>query len=48
MTTMPAVPDRPPEYEAIGASRSAAGIYEHTITYATHIRPIAVRLRCGC
>ena len=41
----PAQPARRPEYESIGAGRSAAGVYARTITYAEHVRPMALRLR---
>ncbi len=43
----PATPAIPPGYEAIGAGRSAAGIYAQTITYAAHVRPMAKLLRAA-
>jgi hypothetical protein len=34
-----------PEYERIGAERSSAGVYADVITYARHVRPLALRVR---
>ena len=41
----PEIPDAPPDYEAIGRTRMEAGLYHRPITYAAHVRPMAVRLR---
>ena len=41
----PERPVRAPGYEAVGAGRLAAGVYAETITYAAHVRPLAVALR---
>jgi hypothetical protein len=35
----------PPEYEAIGRTRAISGLYRQPITYAGHVRPMAIRLR---
>lgn len=41
----PADPGTAPEYERIGAERSSAGVYADVITYARHVRPLALRVR---
>ncbi|WP_431281267.1 hypothetical protein ACQW02_17910 [Humitalea sp. 24SJ18S-53] len=41
----PETPDEQPGYEAIGANRQAAGVYDRLITYREHVRPMALILR---
>jgi hypothetical protein len=41
----PAAPGEAPEYERIGAERNMAGVYSEVITYARHVRPLAMRVR---
>lgn len=41
----PETPASPPQYEAIGDARIEAGLYRSPITYAAHVRPMALWLR---
>jgi hypothetical protein len=41
----PEMPETPPQYEAIGHARIEAGLYREPISYAAHVRPMALRLR---